>query len=555
MLLKRFRYGSRRLLRQPWLWLLLWTGGLLVLSSPAQSLMANDEGYYAQQARWILDHNDWVTVGWWGQPAFDRTIGLQWLIALSYHWFGRSEWTTRLPSLVASLAAVFLTWRIGQRLIPPSVGLWGAGILAVLPLWMQASRLGAQDTLLVSLELLAVWALLHSEEHPQQRMGWGMVAGAALSLAFLAKSVMIVLPVVALLPYLIRSHRSHRHLTNLGLYYGLMFGAIPTVVWLGRSVARYGRLPLEQLFGKVLLLARATSASATAETFQSTSTPSYYVWHIPLTTFPWVAFALVGAWLVWRHPRVGRRTLWLGYPAILLALLTLFDTRTWYYSLQLYPFLALLAAVGLDHAGRLFRSAAPRRYRIAVGISWAIGVLAILFISAGLSLLLTPGDLISADIRPYGWLGLLGGVGWLVPWIIALNRQGRVTIQIQKLWQFGWLMGLWLGIAAAFLTGLFGDYSPGLKQALQTEPIAPILAQQPIHFIQPGAYPEAISLTFYTPHLGQALGDWSELASEEYAWGNPDLIPLPDDSYTVIATVEGWQLVQAPFQPALTPKG
>lgn len=128
--------------------------------------MAYDEGYYAQQARWILDNRDWVTVGWWGQPVFDRTIGAQWLIALSFQWFGRIEWAARLPSMAASLGAILLTWRIGLRLLPPTTGLWGAAILAVMPLWMQSSKLATQDIVLVFLELLAIWGLLKSEEHP-----------------------------------------------------------------------------------------------------------------------------------------------------------------------------------------------------------------------------------------------------------------------------------------------------------------------------------------------------------------------------------------------------
>ncbi len=538
--------------RQPGLWLLLWVGILLWINSPQQTLMAHDEGYYAQQARWMLDHNDWITVGWWGQALYDRTIGLQWLIALSYHWFGISELAARLPSMAASVVAVLLTWRIGTRLVPPHAGLWGAAIFAVMPLWMQTSKLATQDAWLVALELVAIWALLRSEDYPTQRMGWGMVAGMALSLGFLFKSVMVVLPALALLPYLVRSHKTHRHLTNRGLYWGVGFGAIPTVVWLGNSVARYGWLPLQQLFGKLLLLAQANSPTAGA--FQSTSTVTYYLWHIPATTFPWVGFALVGAWLVGRNPAVGRRTLWLGYPLGLFVLLSLFDTRTWYYSLQIYPFFALLAAVGLDHLGRLFRSAAPPRYRVAIGLSWAAGVFGILLMSAGVALLMTPGELIADDLRPYGWLGVMGGLGWLLPWRMTLNRHRRVTRHEKRLWQGGWLLGPWLAMAAASATGLFGNYEPAFVQTLREPPIDSILANHAIHMVQPSGDRESILFTFYSPHLGEALSDWSQLPAEGYAWGDPTLVPVPQ-GYRVIATVEDWQLVQAPLVPEAVPRG
>ena len=553
---KRVYSGLLYWLQQPWLWLLLWAGGLLWLSHPQQSLMAYDEGYYAQQARWILDNRDWVTVGWWGTPVFDRTIGVQWLIALCFHWFGRSEWAARLPSMAASLGAILLTWRIGMRLLPPTTGLWGAAILTVMPLWMQSSKLATQDIVLVFLELLAIWGLLQSEEQPEQRQGWGLVMGASLSLGFLVKSVMIVLPAIALLPYLIWSHGSHQHLKNRGIYQGLVLGAIPSVIWLGLSVARYGTLPLTQLFEKILLLSEAGSETATPATFQSTSTAAYYLWHVPATTFPWVPFALLGGWLLWRNPAVGRRSLWIGYPVALFILLTLFDTRTWYYSLQLYPFVALLAALGLQHIGRWFRSRAPQRYRVAVGLSWAIGALGLLLMAAGLALLLAPDGILADEVRPYGWLGVMGGLGWLLPWGVALTRSRRVTSFQQKLWQWGWLLGPWLAIAAAFVTGLWGNYNPELKATLATDPVAPILANNPVHMLRPSGDRDTILLTFYTPRLGTAIGEWSQLPSEGYGWGNGQTVPVPTDlGYEIIASLGDWQLVKAPLVPADLPRG
>jgi 4-amino-4-deoxy-L-arabinose transferase-like glycosyltransferase len=555
MLFKRLNLGLAWRRIPAWLGLLLWAGGLLAIRHPQQSLMAHDEGYYAQQARWILETQDWITVGWWGTPVFDRTIGVQWLIALSYQAFGVQEWSARLPSLLASLAALWLTWRLGQRLQPLTNGVWGAAILAVMPLWVQSSQLATQDMVLICLELLTLWALLQSEDHPQRCWGWGMVAGMALSLGFLAKSVMIVLPAIALLPYLIWGHRSHRHLANPGLYAGLMLGALPSALWLGASVGRYGLLPLQQLLGKLLLLSQAGSASATPATFQSTTTVAYYLWHLPLTTFPWVGVAALGGWLVWRHPQVGRRSLWLGYPLVLLLLLSLFDTRTWYYSLQLYPFVALLAGVGLTHLGRLYRCRAPRRHRLALGLSWALGVLAVLLLSAGAALVLTPAPLVSAELRPYGWLGLMGGLGWLLPWGLGLWRGTRVSRSRQALWQGGWLLGSWLGIAAAFATGLWGNYCGDLKTALASEPIAGVLAGNSIYMVQPGGDRDSILLSFYTPHLASALTDWRDLPSEAYGWGNTQLVPITAPDYQVVATLGEWQLIRAPLLPRLTPRG
>jgi 4-amino-4-deoxy-L-arabinose transferase-like glycosyltransferase len=548
--------------RQPWLWLLLWLLPLLVLNAPQQSLLTPREGLYAHQAWEMLHYNDWITLGWWGTPLFDRTPGMPWLIALSYHWFGPSQLAARLPSMAAAVGAIALTWRLGQRLRPPALGLWGAGIFAALPLWMQAAKLATPDALLVALALLAIWALLRSEDHPDHRIGWGMVAGLALGLGFVAQGALGLLPLVALLPYLGWSHRSHRHLSNLGLYYGLALGALPLAVWLGRSLARYGDLPWQQLSAAWLEqlggLGPGGGGLPTVGLFAPWGASvgvTYYLWHLVGATFPWVGFALVGAWQLGRDRSLGRRTLWLGYPLVLLGLLSLLHIQPWQSVLLIYPFWALLAAVGLHQLGRWFRSRAPRRYRVAVGLSWGAGVVGILLMSAGSAVLVTPGMLIAEALRPYGWLGVAGGLGLLLPWLMALNRWGTVTRQQQRLWQWGWLLGPWLLTLAAFATGIFGDYTADLTAAIAADPVPAVLANHPVHFVRPDRDRESVFLTTATPHRGKPLSSWSQVPSEGYAWGNPSVVPFDPDRYEVIATVGEWQLVRAPLLPAAVPRG
>jgi hypothetical protein len=129
-----------------------------------------------------------------------------------------------------------------------------------------------------------------------------------------------------------------------------------------------------------------------------------------------------------------------------------------------------------------------------------------------------------------------------------------VTRQQQQLWQWSWLLGPWLLVTATFATGIWGDFNPGMKLALQTPPVVEVLAQNPVHFVQPGRDREAVLLTIYTPHRGKPLGSWSQLPAANYAWGKPDLVPLGEE-YEVIATVGEWQLVWAPIGPEAVPRG
>ena len=65
----------------------------LLLYFGKRSLVAYDEGFYALQARWILEKGNWTVPLWWDQYVLDRTIGIQFLIAKSQEIFGPVSYT------------------------------------------------------------------------------------------------------------------------------------------------------------------------------------------------------------------------------------------------------------------------------------------------------------------------------------------------------------------------------------------------------------------------------------------------------------------------------
>ena len=62
----------------------------LILYFGKRSLISYDEGFYALQAKWILENNNWIAPLWWGNISLDRTIGIQNLIAISQKVFGNN---------------------------------------------------------------------------------------------------------------------------------------------------------------------------------------------------------------------------------------------------------------------------------------------------------------------------------------------------------------------------------------------------------------------------------------------------------------------------------
>jgi 4-amino-4-deoxy-L-arabinose transferase-like glycosyltransferase len=535
----------------PYLTLLLWVLPLVLMQSPGQSLMAHDEGIYAIQAKSILETGDWLAPQWGEQISFDRTIGMQWLIAICYKFFGITEGAVRLPSQIAFVSSVLLLYRIGQLILRQRHLAWlGAAVLAVMPLSVQYARLGTQDTVLVMLELLAAWAMLESEPADRQSDGQArrsllLLTGASLGWGFMIKGFMVIPAAIAFLPYLVLQFRQHRHLLNPWLYLGMVVGWWPVVGWLWAATQKYGKQPLDELVFKLFYLGGTTNYDAG---------PLYYLWNIPANGFPWVFFAIAGGWLCLKNIHCHNliKSHWalvLGFPLTLFVELTLFKTRTHYYPLQLLPWLALLAAIAINFLIQLYRQ--QRSARLVGTVSFVLGGLGLLVV--GMSILgLTdqfpplPG-VEAAEVLRVSGIGLVLGLGWLGLWGTWLwRRQGSIFRSAQQ-WLICLLLPVWLTLALLGLTGLWGDYVPALKVMLADPQVAAIVQNQTVDFIADptqlyrGGRKRYLLLSYYTPENGRHWRQWEPV---DVAWVDPNLAALRSADYEVLAEYYGWELVQ-----------
>ena len=67
-----------------------------------RSLIAFDEGFYYLQSRWILEKGNWIMPMWFDKFYLDRTIAIQYLLALSQKYLGNSLFSIYLPISFAS---------------------------------------------------------------------------------------------------------------------------------------------------------------------------------------------------------------------------------------------------------------------------------------------------------------------------------------------------------------------------------------------------------------------------------------------------------------------
>ena len=527
----------------PYLFLLIWSVPLIVLQGKNQSLLAHDEAYYATQARWIAEGQDWFSMQWWGTPMYDRAIGLQWLIAISYKLFGISEITARLPNAIASIFSICLTYSIGKKLLNTNTAILAACILPTMFLWLHNSHVVSQDVVLTAIELGGILALLKVSESKasSQKFGFGLIAGTTLGIGFCLKSFMIVLFPIALFPYLLRQ----KLWRNLGIYVGLFIGATLPIAWLWASWQRYGNLPVKQLFGKLLDL-QGTDPNL----YNPDNSLLYYFWNLPANTLPWSLLAIAGIIYIWQdRKKISNISLLLGYPLVFFCLLTLFSTRMPYYAIQIVPFWSLFTAYALE------RLAYKRWFRMSVGI---LGIVLVIVASL-FTLQIIP---ISSQVQPYIIFAFVAGFGWLA----------LCWLRSPHIWQFGILIPIWIAISFAGLNGTFSDRSPEMRIALQQPAIANILKNEVINFvIQPDLdptdplgdsnsttrwglvwaknvdHPNWLLLSFYTPKLGKQLQSTTQLTPNSYAWISPKIdgqVNRTEQSAEVIGVIKSWQLVR-----------
>ncbi len=583
----------------PYLSLLIWMLPLLLLGIGDNSLMAHDEGLYAWRSRFMYDSGDWINP--WGTPHH-KTPGFYWSIAAFYSLFGISEISVRLPSMIVGILSVLLVYEIGKILLNKKVGWLAAAILSVEFLWLQYSRLGTPDVSMVFLVLLGILSLLKAELNPKHRYIWGLITGFIFSLGFLFRSFMIFLPIVALLPYLILQHRRHNHLVNPMLYVGFLLGLAPTLIWLRLSYLRFGG----DSFAKLINFVTKLNSSE-----RHNNNWIYYFWNVPIIAFPWSLFSLFGTGLLIREllskynyqserysssnsiresyaisfenasltSTLSNRTiekeelkylkslnhfsLIIGFPLIFLIEISIFSTRTSHYSLCLYPFIALLAAVALSWLGEIWNQQNKEfkikniplfskfylhpsyisSTRILQTLNYTFGTLGILLLLIGTVVFLISDS--DGEIRNYAIIGLVLGLGWLtLPLIwIARCRFGK-NIITARYWIGAWLISTWLSLAVTGSLGLLSNYNPDFQAFLQQPEINQTLKNHPINFVNVGGK-TGVLINFYTPKHGKRINiNEVEIPASGYAWIPQKQASEISQPYRVVGEVQKYQLIK-----------
>ncbi len=515
------------------LFLIVFLAPLLFFLGP-HSLTAYDEGYYALQARWILQNKQWLAPQYFSHIVFDRTIGAQWLIAWSYQVFGISAWTARLPSLLCGFISLYLTYQIAKEFIHElavhrNFPLLASLLLALNPLWLNYTHSATQDIPLLTFELLGLYAILKSQEHSSP--GWSFIIGPCIAIAFLIKGFMVAVPLVAMAPYLLLSRLDL--FKQKSFWAGLVIGLGAIGLWLGMCIHQFGLAVVGQLWQKLIYLSHSSNA------IFNQHSALYYFWNIPLNMMPWALIAIPGYYTLFKT-RVSSRSRFFMfyYPLLIFIILTAFKTKTPYYALQIAPLISMAAAFFIVKLEHLSPKISQRFFYAVTGAACFLLLILILFFIGYLTNLIKINDVHS--IWPYVMIVAILAIIW--SGLLVTSSYNRKVILL--------LLGPWLALVVLVQFGFLNDRHPELNQLLNQAKVEKVIAHHHIDFVSSGLTTvqskQKILLAFRCLIVGQDFSSLNALPEKHYAWST--IVPkLGQQNFLLIAQLPAkfghWALI------------
>lgn len=399
--------------------LLLVCAALYLVGNGSVSLWDRDEPRYAQTSKQMLESGDWVVPRLLDNVRTAKPIFIYWCQASAMALFGPSEFSARLPSVVAMLLTLALIGAAFSRLAGQSRALWTVFVFATSGLTIAAAKMCVTDSVLLLFVLIAQLCLY---DLWRGNWSWAVVLtlGAAVGLAGLTKGPVVLgvmgTTLVALLLLRLTDGRHERAATSSGkpavivVKLLVVLAIVITIVapWLYLIHKREPTF-LPTIIGHDVLNRMKTGLEG------HTGPPGYYLLTIWATYFPWSLFlpaAIVQGWKR-RHVPLVRFSLaavigpWVMFEII--------QTKLPHYLLPTFPFLAFLTADMLHRAARKLHDNVSNRPFLMVASCWCVLVV------------------------------LLGSALWFTAWKFApLPNAAIIALIAISLLSLEWMRHVWL---------------------------------------------------------------------------------------------------------------
>jgi len=431
-----------------------------IVSPPA--LMDDVDAVHGQIARNMVHSGDWVIAHLDGVPYMEKAPLPYWLIAISYLLMGVHDWVARIPTALAAVLLCFVTARYGAWAFGRRAGFYAGLALATSIGLFLFTRILIPDvmlTLTVTVCFMAFQRALNEDGEELHSRRWPAILGAALGVGALLKGLIaLVVPVGGALVYLLLtrqlfSRETWRRLRPVSMVVIFLLIAAP---WHVLATLRMppsfnfsmhsGPGEYHGFFWFYFINEHLLRFLNLRYPRDYNTVPRLAFWLLNLLwLFPWSVYLPAAAKLGYKPvDRAGRtRLLALCWAGFLLLFFT-FSTTQEYYSMPMYPALALLLGCAMDREGKLITAGSRTLAFVSTAAVVAIGV--ILFAVRNVRAI---GDISSAlQQHPESYT-------------LSLGHMGDLTLQ-----SFAYLRAPLILAGAAFLIGAAGAWLRGRRAFL-----------------------------------------------------------------------------------------
>ncbi len=489
-----------------------------------RSFIAYDEGFYILQAKWILAKGNWIAPMWFDNISLDRTIGIQFLIALSQKFLGSSDFVIYIPTTICAIYMAYLTYQIHKELIGESYALISPLILSTTLLWINHANMATQDIVFSTIVTLGIYSTIKASKSSENI--FLIFSGIWIGLAIMFKTFLTIIPILGILPFLIYKKIAQKRSFLLGLFIGL----IPFLVWSFLIIKNYGYSTYDDLFSKLLSLSKNN-------TF--TNPFYYYLWNIPINTFPWSLFLLMGLAESSKLRNQTSKYFLFIYPLIVIGLLSIFSTKTQYYPLQITAIFSVNCYLGISLIIK-HKSSLINIVRFINFIFVPITLLTLLIL---VNFNYLPID-IELSEKQYITIGvLLFSICWLSYNFLKTNKAKLLCI----------ILGPYFLFSTVLQSGLITDRSKDLRIATEDIIRSEKLNNIAIHTVITDidnelAQSKIIKILALMPRLGDGISSLNDLDLKEYAWTTISKEEIIDENQLKIInqskTFSPWNLVK-----------
>ena len=463
-----------------------------------RSLIAYDEGFYALQARWIIEKSNWIGPMWWDEVTSDRTIGIQFLIAISKKFFGDSLFVIYIPSILSAVLMIYCTYELHKQLIKDKNPIYSALILSTTFIWINYAHMATQDMVFSSLVSLGLISTIKA--YKTNNKNQILISGSWIGLAVMMKTYLTAIPLLGLLPFLFRSKIIYKS----NFWVGIVFGFLPFGLWSYKYISIYSFSTYTGLFEKLIFLSKNN---------HFTNPFYYYLWNLSINIFPWTIPSFVGFFKAFKFNTISRYFLFY-YPIFILVLLSLFSTKTPYYPIQILSLISINTYIGIKYFIE------NNKNKIIFYLE-KINFLIIPILTIACIMILSYSDIISLDNKTKAFI-FIGSALFSLIWItynLLKNKKRKLNFVI---------IGPYLLILFLVQSGLITDKSKELRIAIEDLVKNEKLSNISIEIIKPEvsndeALSKIIKIMVKTPKIGEKrLDNLNILKSGSYAWTTKD---------------------------------